>query len=160
MHGEGTFTWPDGRKYSGQFVNDKKEGRGVFYWTDGRTYDGSWTDGKQHGEGVYRSVKGAARKGVWENGRRTRWLSETVVEEEKKESAFTGSQPQPFFSSATLLEESMEAGLPDLPIKMTANNVARAARSAFLGAEADRRLKHTISKAFSTASNDTLTGVC
>ena len=88
MHGEGTFTWPDGRTYAGQFVNDRKEGHGVFTWSDGRTYEGGWKDGKQHGEGIYKSKgKGTARKGVWENGKRTRWLNEIAMEEEKKEAA-------------------------------------------------------------------------
>jgi hypothetical protein len=32
MEGEGVFKWPDGRKYEGEYVDDKKEGRGVFYW--------------------------------------------------------------------------------------------------------------------------------
>ena len=32
MHGRGIFEWPDGRKYDGEYVNDKKEGYGVFEW--------------------------------------------------------------------------------------------------------------------------------
>ncbi len=32
MEGYGIFTWPDGRKYEGDYVDDKKEGNGVFYW--------------------------------------------------------------------------------------------------------------------------------
>jgi len=32
MEGYGTFTWPDGRRYEGQYADDKKEGKGVFYW--------------------------------------------------------------------------------------------------------------------------------
>ena len=32
MDGEGVFTWPDGRKYTGQYRDDKKEGYGVFEW--------------------------------------------------------------------------------------------------------------------------------
>ena len=46
MDGEGTFTWPDGRKYIGGFVKDKKEGHGLFTWNDGRKYDGEWKEGK------------------------------------------------------------------------------------------------------------------
>ena len=30
MEGTGVFTWPDGRKYEGDYVDDKKEGNGVF----------------------------------------------------------------------------------------------------------------------------------
>jgi len=42
MHGEGIFTWDDGRKYVGGYVDDKKEGHGIFSWPDGRTYEGGW----------------------------------------------------------------------------------------------------------------------
>ena len=30
MDGKGEFSWPDGRKYFGDYVNDKKQGFGVF----------------------------------------------------------------------------------------------------------------------------------
>jgi len=46
MNGKGEFKWPDGRKYIGNYENDKKEGHGVFYWPDGRKYDGYWKNGK------------------------------------------------------------------------------------------------------------------
>ena len=46
MHGKGIYNWPDGRKYDGQFVNDKREGFGLFTWADGRKYEGHWVDGK------------------------------------------------------------------------------------------------------------------
>jgi hypothetical protein len=32
MHGEGVFTWPDGRTYRGGYKNDKKNGYGIFTW--------------------------------------------------------------------------------------------------------------------------------
>lgn len=32
MHGEGEFIFPDDRKYTGQYVEDKKEGYGVLEW--------------------------------------------------------------------------------------------------------------------------------
>lgn len=40
MEGYGIFTWPDGRRYEGQYIDDKKEGHGNFYWPDGRKYEG------------------------------------------------------------------------------------------------------------------------
>ena len=45
MHGTGVFTWADGRKYEGEYFDDKKEGHGVFFWPDGRKYDGYWKSG-------------------------------------------------------------------------------------------------------------------
>jgi hypothetical protein len=32
MDGTGTLTWKDGKRYEGNFVNDKREGHGVFIW--------------------------------------------------------------------------------------------------------------------------------
>lgn len=58
MHGKGVFKWSDGRRYEGNYVDDKKEGHGVFEWyffnlltiylnrPDGRKYIGNWVNGK------------------------------------------------------------------------------------------------------------------
>ena len=46
MEGKGVFTWPDERKYEGDYYDDKKEGYGIFYWPDGRKYEGEWKNGK------------------------------------------------------------------------------------------------------------------
>lgn len=32
MHGKGVYTWKDGRKYEGEYINDKKHGNGVYTW--------------------------------------------------------------------------------------------------------------------------------
>ena len=40
MHGKGVFKWTDGKRYEGQYVNDKKEGFGVFVWENGKKYEG------------------------------------------------------------------------------------------------------------------------
>ena len=34
MHGRGLYTWPDGRKYEGQYIEDKKEGEGEYIWVN------------------------------------------------------------------------------------------------------------------------------
>lgn len=46
MHGKGIFTWTDGRKYVGEYLNDLKHGEGTFTWPDGRCYHGPWENGK------------------------------------------------------------------------------------------------------------------
>jgi hypothetical protein len=45
------ITWPDGRKYEGEYHEDKKNGMGTFTWADGKRYVGNWKKGKQHGRG-------------------------------------------------------------------------------------------------------------
>ena len=46
MHGFGVLIWKDGKKYEGEFINDKREGQGTFTWADGRQYIGEWKAGK------------------------------------------------------------------------------------------------------------------
>lgn len=63
MEGKGVFEWPDGRKYDGEYFDDKKEGMGTFYWPDQRKYEGQWKNGKQDGEGTYTTSSGKTKKG-------------------------------------------------------------------------------------------------
>jgi hypothetical protein len=44
--GVGIYVWNDGRKYEGQYKDDKKHGFGVYTWADGRCYEGYWFKGK------------------------------------------------------------------------------------------------------------------
>ena len=41
-NGQGTFTWPDGKKYVGEFKNDKMDGQGTLTWPDGSIEKGLW----------------------------------------------------------------------------------------------------------------------
>ena len=75
MNGKGVFEWPDGRKYEGEYKNDKKEGHGVFTWPDGRQYDGNWKNGRQDGEGKFYNPKNKKwKKGIWKEGKRIKWI--------------------------------------------------------------------------------------
>lgn len=76
MHGQGKFTWPDGRVYEGDYVLDKMEGYGIYTWTDGKQYEGQWLRGKHHGKGIYRKNGVPDRYGIWENGKRIKWIEE------------------------------------------------------------------------------------
>ena len=49
MKGRGIFSWPDGRSYEGDFVNNHRHGQGRLTWEDGHYYDGEWHEGQQHG---------------------------------------------------------------------------------------------------------------
>lgn len=37
----GTYIWADGRKYVGQWFNNKMHGQGTFSWADGKQYTGN-----------------------------------------------------------------------------------------------------------------------
>jgi hypothetical protein len=49
----GTFTFADGGKYSGRFVQDNIQGQGKYNYSDGRVYEGEWRGNKKHGYGDY-----------------------------------------------------------------------------------------------------------
>jgi hypothetical protein len=55
---------------------DKKHGNGVYTWADGRKYDGQWVNGKQHGIGKYVMADKNERMGEWNEGKRVRWLDD------------------------------------------------------------------------------------
>ena len=83
MHGQGVYTWADGRIYEGEYRNDKKHGYGIYKWADGRIYQGWWYKGKQYGLGKYLANSGIpvaricieVKFGLWENGRRIKWFT-------------------------------------------------------------------------------------
>jgi hypothetical protein len=39
MNGKGTYYYADGRKYTGDMANDKREGQGVLVWENGERYE-------------------------------------------------------------------------------------------------------------------------
>jgi len=47
MDGTGTYTYADGRKYVGDWSENKMHGKGVFSWEDGRKYEGDYYDDKK-----------------------------------------------------------------------------------------------------------------
>ncbi len=40
-HGQGTFTYPNGDKYTGEFKSDLRDGKGVIIYSDGTKYEGN-----------------------------------------------------------------------------------------------------------------------
>lgn len=69
-HGIGSFTFIDGGKYTGRFVQDTISGQGKYQYPDGRCYEGEWKDNKKHGVGVYDLGNGMTYQGVFINGKR------------------------------------------------------------------------------------------
>lgn len=45
MHGNGVFTYENGRIYSGEYKEDEKNGFGIYRWPDGKIYEGQWSNG-------------------------------------------------------------------------------------------------------------------
>ncbi|MEL6637394.1 MAG: caspase family protein [Bacteroidota bacterium] len=49
--GRGTYVYPSGAKYQGQFRQGKINGEGVLYFSNGNRYSGQWVDHYRQGEG-------------------------------------------------------------------------------------------------------------
>ena len=53
QNGQGKLTFFSGNKYEGEFKDGKYHGRGIFTWSDSDKYEGEFKDGKKHGHGIY-----------------------------------------------------------------------------------------------------------
>ncbi len=69
-HGRGTFTWPNGDQYQGQWLNDQPDGQGIHSYSDGRRYEGQWRRGEKHGRGIATWPDGQRYEGEMKNGER------------------------------------------------------------------------------------------
>ena len=49
MHGEGQMFYQDGTIYQGSYEKDVKHGSGCFSWPNGDKIEGHWVNGKQYG---------------------------------------------------------------------------------------------------------------
>ena len=73
MNGNGTYLWPDDKRYEGEFVQGNREGKGTMYCPNGEKYEGYWQKGLKHGRGVIRYCTGKQRTGEWTKGEVSRW---------------------------------------------------------------------------------------
>ena len=48
-NGQGTITYPNGRKYVGGWKDGKKDGQGTKTWSNGDKYVGEYKNGEYHG---------------------------------------------------------------------------------------------------------------
>ena len=44
MGGQGNYTWPNGKKYEGEWKDGKKDGKGVILYEDGSKMEGVFRD--------------------------------------------------------------------------------------------------------------------
>lgn len=58
-------TWPDGRLYDGEWLNDQPHGQGMLTYADGGQYWGRFVHGKRQGEGLMKFVNGDEYEGHW-----------------------------------------------------------------------------------------------
>ena len=69
VNGKGTFIWPNGDKYNGNWKNQKPHGLGTFIWVNGTKYIGDWEFGIQNGQGTVTWTNGDKYIGGRKNGK-------------------------------------------------------------------------------------------
>ncbi|MEQ9364301.1 MAG: hypothetical protein RIF32_08670 [Leptospirales bacterium] len=69
-NGTGTYVWPSGSQYVGEYLTGLRHGKGAYTWSDGHNYVGEFQSDQKHGRGVYTWPDGTVFEGVWENDQR------------------------------------------------------------------------------------------
>ncbi len=57
-NGYGTFVYPGGAKYVGEFREGKAHGKGILYFANGNKYIGYWAENHRHGSGRFLFAEG------------------------------------------------------------------------------------------------------
>ena len=89
----GTFTYPDGNKYVGEWKNDKKHGQGTYAEADGSKYVGEWKDGIRYGQGTQTYADGRVAEGIFENNNflYTQKITPTITAKKSRQVSYTKS---------------------------------------------------------------------
>ena len=62
----GTYSFYDGRKYVGEWKNDRYNGFGIYSFANGEKYVGEWIDDKRNGKGILYARDGSIlQMGIW-----------------------------------------------------------------------------------------------
>lgn len=93
---QGTFLWPDGEKYVGEFRDDKRSGQGTFTWANGEKYVGEFWDNKRNGKGIRYSASGSVlEQGLWKDGELVREVDVTPPEPRAASASTPAAAPAP-----------------------------------------------------------------
>ena len=68
-NGQGTYTFPDGKKYVGKWKDGKYNGEGIFTRPSGTKYVGEFKDGERNGQGILTSYLGFKFEGEWKKNK-------------------------------------------------------------------------------------------
>jgi hypothetical protein len=96
-NGKGTFVYPSGAKYTGDFKNGEINGVGVCYYTDNSKYSGEWKRRYPDGRGTKTYSDGTKRTGLWSKGKpvdETGKVLEDYIAHKKEEKQDDGTNIQ------------------------------------------------------------------
>lgn len=71
MNGKGVMKYADGAKYLGNWTNNSREGKGRMLLANGDVYFGFFSNNKYHGEGLMTYANGGSYEGNWQQGQAT-----------------------------------------------------------------------------------------
>ena len=69
-HGQGTYTYPNGQKYVGEYKDDKKNGQGTYTFPDGEKYVGEFRNNNYNGQGTLTLPDGEKYVGEFRDDKR------------------------------------------------------------------------------------------
>jgi len=96
-NGKGTYLYPSGAKYTGDFKNGEINGVGVCYYTDNSKYSGEWKHRYPDGRGTKTYSDGTKRTGLWLKGKpvdETGKILEDYIAHKKEEKLDDGTNIQ------------------------------------------------------------------
>ena len=67
FNGSGRYTWLDGRQYTGEFKNNAFDGKGKLSFPDGKAYEGQFRENRFDGKGTYTFANGNRYQGEFRN---------------------------------------------------------------------------------------------
>ena len=67
-NGQGTYLYPSGAKYIGDFQGGRMHGQGICYYSDKSQYQGAWKNGYPDGKGTKTLLSGQEWTGLWRKG--------------------------------------------------------------------------------------------
>lgn len=69
MAGQGILSYAGGEQYSGSFLHNMRNGKGKMVWKNKDIYEGEWLNDGMSGQGTYTFKNGDLYMGSWQNGK-------------------------------------------------------------------------------------------
>jgi uncharacterized tellurite resistance protein B-like protein len=69
FNGKGKITFSNGDQHVGKYKDGKRSGFGIYTWPSGQKYVGEYKDGKEHGQGDLTLADGTVQKGIFKIGK-------------------------------------------------------------------------------------------